>query len=241
MSQEESDKTTTSARPKKENLLLNIVVNIIIPTLILSKFSGEDALGVELAIITALAFPLTYGLTDLFQTGKFNLFSAIGIFSIMLTGGMALLKLPPEYIAIKEAGVPGLFALVTLISLKTRYPLVKTFLYNEKIMQVEKVNAALVKYDTQADFEKVLVNASYLLALSFIVSSILNYILAVVILVSEPGTAAFNAELGKMQALSFPVIAVPATIVMMFALFYLFKQIKKLTQLELEDILNQPS
>ena len=60
------------------------------------------------------------------------------------------------------------------------------------------------------------------------------------ILVSEPGTEAFNAELGKMSALSFPVIAVPATIVMMIALFYLFKQIKKLTQLNFEDILNQP-
>jgi len=58
-----------------------------------------------------------------------------------------------------------------------------------------------------------------------------------VILVSAPGTEAFNAELGKMNALSIPVIAIPATIVMMFALFYLFKQIKKLTQLELEDIL----
>ncbi len=234
-------KTPNIDKPaKQENMLVNILVNIIIPTVILSKFSDDDSLGVELAIIVALSFPIAYGLKDFFTSGKFNLFSAIGIVSIMLTGGMALLKLPPEYIAIKEAGIPGLFALVTLVSLKTRYPLVKTFLYNDKIMQVEKVNAALVRYGTEEDFEKALTNASYLLALSFIVSSALNYILAVVLLVSKPGTAAFNAELAKMQALSFPVIAVPATIVMMFALFYLFKQIKKLTQLELEDILNQP-
>ena len=68
-------------------------------------------------------------------------------------------------------------------------------------------------------------------------SSILNYILAKILLVSAPGTEAFNAELGKMNALSFPVIAVPATIIMMLALFYLFKRIKALTHLELEDIL----
>jgi hypothetical protein len=158
----------------------------------------------------------------------------------MLTGGMALLKLPPEYIAIKEAGIPALFAIFTLISLRTRFPLVKTFLYNDKIMQVTKVDDALLRLGTKPAFERALVNASYLIALSFIISSILNYILAVVILVSEPGTEAFNAELGKMSALSFPVIAVPATIVMMIALFYLFKQIKKLTQLNFEDILNQP-
>jgi intracellular septation protein A len=234
-----TDSKAVPATPKKENFLLNIAVNIIIPTVILSKFSGEDSLGVEWAIIVALGFPLAYGLREFFHIGKFNLFSAIGIVSIMLTGGMALLKLPPEYIAIKEAGIPALFAIFTLLSLKTRFPLVKTFLYNDKIMQIHKVDSALEKLGTKHAFEVALKNASYLMALSFVVSSVLNYILAIVILVSEPGTEAFNAELGKMNALSFPVIAVPATIVMMFALFYLFKQIKILTQLELEDILNQ--
>jgi hypothetical protein len=221
-------------------MLLNIGINIVVPTVILSKFSAERALGVELAIIVALGFPLAYGLREFFQVGKFNLFSVIGIVSIMLTGGMALLKLPPEYIAIKEAGIPALFAIFTLISLRTRFPLVKTFLYNDKIMQVTKVDDALLRLGTKPAFERALVNASYLIALSFIISSILNYILAVVILVSEPVTESFNAELGNMSALSFPVIAVPATIVMMIALFYLFKQIKKLTQLNFEDILNQP-
>ncbi|MEO0444396.1 MAG: VC0807 family protein [Pseudomonadota bacterium] len=227
----------TQAQPtKKENLFLNLLVNIIIPTVILSKFSGEDSLGVKWAIIVALAFPIGYGLMDMRSTGKFNLFSAIGIFSVALTGGMALLKLPPQYIIIKEAAIPALFAIITLASLKTPYPLVKTFLYNDKVMQVDKVADALSRHGAEKDFDQALVNASYLMALSFVLSSILNYILAKVILVSAPGTEAFNAELGKMNALSFPIIAIPATIVMMFALFYLFKKIKQLTQLELEDI-----
>jgi hypothetical protein len=240
MTENQATPETPKAAPKKENFLLNIAINIVIPTLVLSKFSGENDLGVEWAIIVALSFPLAYGLKAFFEVGKFNLFSAIGIVSIFLTGGMALLKLPPEYIAIKEAGIPALFAIFTVLSLKTRFPLVKTFLYNDKIMQIDKVDTALEKLGTKNDFERALTNASYLMALSFVLSSILNYVLAIVILVSEPGTEAFNAELGKMSALSFPVIAVPATIVMMFALFYLFKQIKKLTQLELEEILNQP-
>ena len=227
----------TPEKPKRDSILLNIVVNIAIPTLILSKFSGEDKLGVELAIIVALAFPIAYGLREIKRSGKFSLFSVLGIFSVAMTGGMALLELPPKYIVIKEAAIPGIFAIVTLLSMRTRYPLVKTFLYNDTIMQVDKVSAALKKNRSEAAFDNALNNASYLMALSFIVSSILNYILAKVILVSAPGTEAFNAELGKMNALSIPVIAVPATIVMMFALFYLFRQIKKLTRLELEDIL----
>jgi len=230
--------TTHVKTEKKENILVNIVINIVIPTLILSKFSGEDHLGVKFAIIVALAFPIAYGLYDIRRSGKFNLFSALGIFSIAMTGGMALLKLPPQYIMIKEAAIPAIFAIVTVVSLKTRYPLVKTFLYNDKIMQIDKVSAALEEKGTEKEFDQALVNASYLMSLSFVVSSILNYVLAKILLVSEPGTEAFNAELGKMNALSFPVIAIPATIVMMFALFYLFKKIKTLTQLELEEILN---
>jgi hypothetical protein len=228
----------TQHRPvKKENFLINILFNIVIPTLILSKFSGDNELGVKWAIIVALSFPIIYGLRDLKRSGKFNVFSALGILSISLTGGMALLKLPPEYIIIKEATIPALFAIATLISLKTPYPLVKTFIYNDKILQVDKVSAALNTNGTEQAFDKALVNATYLITLSFILSSILNYILAKILLVSAPGTEAFNAELGKMNALSFPVIALPATIIMMLALFYLFKRIKALTHLELEDIL----
>ncbi len=228
----------TQDRPvKKENFLINILFNIVIPTLILSKLSGGDELGVKWAIIVALSFPIIYGLRDLKRSGKFNVFSALGILSISLTGGMALLKLPPEYIIIKEATIPALFAIATLISLKTPYPLVKTFIYNDKILQIDKVSAALNTNGTEQEFDKALVNATYLMTLSFILSSILNYILAKILLVSAPGTEAFNAELGKMNALSFPVIALPATIIMMLALFYLFKRIKALTHLELEDIL----
>lgn len=228
---------TSDTSAKKDSILLNLGVNILIPTIILSKLSGEDRLGVEWAIIVALAFPIAYGIREIQRSGKFSLFSVLGIFSVAMTGGMALLELPPKYIVIKEAAIPAIFAIATLVSLKTRYPLVKTFLYNDTIMQVDKVSAALKANESEPQFENALTNASYLMALSFIVSSILNYILAKIILVSPPGTEAFNAELGKMNALSIPIIAIPATIVMMFALYYLFNQIKKLTQLELEDIL----
>jgi len=127
--------------------------------------------------------------------------------------------------------------LVTVISLKTRFPLVKTFLYNDKILRVDRIAQALEENDTQQAFEKSLKVASWLVAGSFFLSSFLNYVLAKWIIVSPAGTAAFNEELGKMTALSFPVISVPATIVMMAALFYLFRSIKKLTGLGLEDVM----
>lgn len=226
------------SKPKRESLLANLLLNIVIPTVILTKFSGDEHLGIKLGIVIALAFPLIYGLRDFLISRKLNVFSALGFISIMLTGGISLLELDPQYIAIKEAAIPGIIGLATLFSLKTRFPLVKTFLYNDKVLKVEKVAQALQHYGTESAFEKTLQNATYLIAGSFFLSSVLNYILAKLILESPPGTLAFNEELGKMTALSFPVIALPATLIMAVALFYLFRQIRKLTHLDLEDVIN---
>lgn len=226
--------------PRKENMWANIIVNIAIPTLILMKLSGEGSLGPTLALIVALAFPIGYGIYDYLQTHKLNFFSAIGVVSIMLTGGMALLKLPPEYIAIKEATIPALFGLAVLGSLKTRYPLVKTFMMNPTIMEVDKIQKAVAAKKTEKEFEQALTLSSVILACSFFLSSALNYGLAKYLLVSEPGSEAFNAELGKMTAMSLPVITIPTMIVFIGAMIYLFAQIKKQTGLSIDDIMITP-
>lgn len=234
------ENTSTKTVKRKENPLLNILINIAAPTFILMKFSGEDTLGPTWGLIVALAFPLSYGIYEFILNKKINFFSGLGVFSTLLTGGIALMKLPAEYIAIKEAAIPGIFALVTLLSLKTKYPLVKTFLYNDAILQTDKVARALSENNNTQAFEKALKNASILMALSFMLSSALNYALAKFLLVSPPGSEAFNIELGKMNFWSFPIIAVPATLVMAYALYYIFKEIKTLTALSLDDILVQP-
>ncbi|MCV6625818.1 MAG: MFS transporter [Cellvibrionaceae bacterium] len=224
-------------KPKKESLLANLLLNIVIPTLILTKFSGDEYLGTKWGVVVALAFPILYGAKDFITQRKINFFSALGVISVGLTGGMSLMELPPQYIAIKEAAIPALLGIATMVSIKTPYPLVRTFLYNDNFLQTDKVEAALLEQGNMGNFDRAMVNASAMIAASFLLSSALNYILATWILVSEPGTEAFNAELGKMTALSFPVIAVPATIIMMATLFYVFRSITRLTGLSLDDIM----
>jgi hypothetical protein len=226
-------------KQRKPNMLANLAFNIIVPTLILTKLSSEDYLGPIYSIIIALSFPIGYGLHEYLQTKKTNFFSALGVFSVVMTGGMSLLQLDPEYIAIKEAAVPAIFGIITLFSTRTKYPVVRTFLFNKEILQIEKVKASLQAHNTEQDFEHKLANASIMIAGSFFMSSGLNYVLAKVILVSEPGSVAFTEEIGKMTALSFPVIALPSTIVLFGVLFYLLHHIQKLTDLKTEDIFNE--
>ena len=224
-------------KEKQENPFLSLVLNIVIPSLVLMKLSGDDHLGPQMGLVVALAFPIVYGIWDLAQRGKVNFISVLGVISILLTGGIGLLKLDPHWIAVKEAAVPGMIGLAVLISLKTRYPLVKTFLLNEKIINLALVNQRLQERKNVQSFEDLLTRSSYLLAFSFFLSAALNYILAKIVLTSAPGTEAFNEELGKMTALSYPVIVIPSMIVMMLALWLLIRGIKSLTGLKLDDVL----
>lgn len=229
----------TIAKAKKPSILANLGFNILIPTIILSKLSGENYLGPVYGVVVALAFPIIYGARDYFRAHKPNFFSILGVISVILTGSMSLLKLPPHYIAIKDAAVPGLLGLATLLSVYTRYPLVRTFLYNDQILQIEKVSAALRERNATTEFERHLEVASYLVAGSFFLSSILNYILAKMILVSPPGSTELAQELGKMTALSFPVIALPCMLVLAGTMYYLLNNIQKLTQLTLDEIVQE--
>lgn len=224
--------------PKKSNgMLANLAFNIIIPVMIMTKLSGAEYLGPAWSIVAALVFPIGYGLWDLKQSGKFNAFSILGIVSVILTGGISLLELPAEYIAIKEATIPGLIGLAVLITQRTSKPLLKLFVLNEQIINWHNLNQSLQNSGTQALFEKKLAVSSYIVAGSFFLSSALNYILAKVILVSPPGTTEYTEELGRMTALSYPVIVIPSMIMLLAALWYIFSQIKKLTGQELDHFL----
>jgi len=222
---------------KRESVLLSLGINIAIPAVILMKFSGAGHLGPVGGLVVALAFPLTYGLVDFVRRREWNIVSILGFVSVLLTGGIGLMQLDPRWIAVKEAAVPAVIGIAVVLSLRTRFPIVRTFLYNDKIIRVQDVDEALARRGNLEAFDRTLVMASWMLAASFFVSSVLNFVLAKLIVKSQPGTTAFNEELGRMTALSYPVIVVPSMIIMIAALWYLFHQIRKLTDLDLEQIL----
>ena len=56
---------------------------------------------------------------------------------------------------------------------------------------------------------------------------------------SEPGTTAYTEELGRMTALSYPVIVIPSMVLLIAALWYLFSQIGKITGEDIERFINQ--
>jgi len=231
--------TTPAKSPAhKPRPFIDLLLGIAIPSIILMKFSGENDLGASTALIVALAFPLGWGLFELVKYKKFNFIALLGLVSVLLTGGIGLLQLDTQWLAIKEAAIPGLIGIAVLVSTQTRYPLIKTLLYNPKIMNVDKIAQKLDELGSTAVFEARLMSATYLLGGTFFFSAVMNYVLAKWIVTSPAGSAAFNEELGQMTLLSYPMIAIPSMVMMLCIFYYLWRTIHGMTGFALEEILH---
>ena len=227
-------KSTDTHQPRP---MIDLLLSIIIPSLILMKFSGAEYLGASTALIVALVFPLSWGLFELLKYQKFNFIAVLGLISVLLTGGIGLLQLDTQWLAIKEAAIPGLIGIVVLISTYTPYPLIRTLLYNPNLIHVDKVMRKLGEHGNSNLFETRLQNATYMLSITFLFSSVMNYSLAKWIVTSPAGSAAFNEELGQMTLLSYPLIAIPSLLMMMAIFYCLWRTIHGWTGLRLEEIL----
>ncbi|MBK1851543.1 MFS transporter [Marinobacter sp. 1-4A] len=228
---------TTSAPDHKPRPWVDLLVSIIIPSVILMKFSGDQHLGSVNALILGLAFPLGWGLFELIRYKKKNFIALLGLISVGLTGGIGLLELDAGWLAIKEAAVPAIIGLAVLASTRTKYPLVRTLLYNPNVLDVDKIQETLEEKERVEEFEARLLNASYFFAGTFLFSSIMNYLVARWIVVSPSGTQAFNEELGRMTLVSYPMIAIPSMVMMMLIFYYLWRTIRRLTGYTLEEVM----
>jgi len=251
-----SIKSAEVSSPKRENMLLNLGFNLLLPIVILRK--GDEWLGTPLANITdsapesavvgsiilllAISFPVSYGILDLIRRRKWNFFSILGAISALLTGGIGLLPGANVLMfAIKESALPAILGVITIITLKTKKPLVRLFLYNPEIIKVALVDKKLMELGTKSHFDRLLVKCTWLIGLSFAVSAILNFILSRMIVVTEPSIdkIAFNDEVGQMMGWSLPVISIPCMIVSGYAFWLLIKGIKQFTGLSMEEVMAQ--
>ena len=225
-----------------ENPLLNIFANIILPVVILNNLTdklGDN--GPVYALLLALSLPITYGLIDYFRRRQKNLLSILGVINTATTGGLALMQLEGIWFAVKEALFPFLIGMAVLWSAYTTKSLTKTV--TDNLLNMSLINERLEGHDKKSQFQILLRNSTLIFAFSFLLSSFLNFILALWIFhdidptltETEKGTI-LNAQVSKMTWMGYVVIALPLTIIMAFNLWYLIKGITRITQLPLNEV-----
>ncbi len=228
----------TEKKQKKENPIMSLLFNIVLPILVMNKLTKIDEVGAVYALLIALVFPLGYGLFDWFKNKKKNFISVLGFAGIFLTGIIGVFELPTEWIAYKEASIPFIIGVVVLATVNSKFPLVRKLLYNPEVMDVEKIERILIEKNSKESFDKLLVQSSYFLSISFFLSAVLNFVLAEMIMKSPSGTAEFNAEYSRMLGLSWPVIVLPSMVVMALILWHMFRSLTKITGLKFEEMFN---
>lgn len=230
--------------PPKENSLLNLVFNIVLPVLILNKLS--KFLGPFWALVFALAFPLGYGAYDLVKRKKFNAFSALGLLNVLFTGGLALLGLNGFWFAVKEAAFPALVGLFVLGSAFTKKPFIETLFLNPALMKVDLLEERLKEKGKQQEFHAHMKSATIWLSLSFAFSAVCNFVLARKIFVNidttlapEAQSTVLNEQIAQMTTWSMAIIMVPSMIFLLGIFWYLMRGIKQHSGLSTEELLKE--
>jgi hypothetical protein len=224
------------AAKKPENPWASIVLNVVLPALVLTKLSGEANLGPKLALLVALSFPIAYSVWDFWVRRSFSFIAGIGILGVLSKGGMGLMQLNHFWFAVNEAAVPTIIALALWVSMRVGRPLVNTFLMNESVMNVSAIAAAIDTRGQRSEYDQLIRQSTYLLILSFIVSAVLNFFLAWLLLKSPVGSEKFNEEMGYMTAVSMPVILLCSTSILGFALWRMIKRLESLTGMDTESL-----
>lgn len=232
----------STAMKEKNNPLINLLFNIVVPILILNKLSR--VLGALPALLLALSAPLIYLVWDLWKKKKINYFSILGLLNVGLTGSLAVLNLDGVWFWIKEAAFPGLVGIFVLASAWTKQPFIQTLILNPELMNLELIEARVRAKGEDHLLERVARNSTIFLSLSFFLSSLLNFIVArriflpiAVEIQGEQKSLLLNEQIAEMTKVSFPIILVPSFLLLMGLMFYLLHRLKKLTGLTMDEIL----
>lgn len=227
---------------KRENPWLNIIFNIALPVLILSKGTEFLKVNPTQALIIAMLFPLSYGLNDLIKTKKINWISVLGLLNVAFTGGFALLGKTGIWFAFKEAAFPLLIGVFVWASSFTKKPALGLFLLNPQAFQIDKMMEALDTKEKADRFDLLVKKSTQYLSFSFLISAALNFALAYKIftpidlsLATEVQSQVLNDQIAQMTKWSFIVILIPSMIILFALIIYFGKMFKGITGESLEN------
>ncbi len=230
-------------KPDSSQGFANILFSVLIPVIILNKGSkwGLDPIH---ALVIALAFPLLFGAYSFFKDHSMNYIALLGLINVASSGVLTVLALDGIWFAVKEALFPLLIGIFVFGSSFTTKPFFKSMFLNPATFDIAKLASSLDSHEKLHQFAELMKKATRGLSLSFLLSAILNFALAIYIFTPlDPALEEIkkqellNEQLSKMTAYSFVVIMIPILIVVSAVLYFAFKKTTELTGLSLEDLI----
>ncbi len=216
---------------------MQLLINFVLPTIVLLGLSSPSRLGPAKAMLLALAFPVAFELYNLSRKRKASMLSIIAIAGILVTGGITLLGLSENWLAVRRSAPYIAVALVLLASMLIRRPVLEWGL--AQLLDMELVRTKAEQKKTWPALQKHISMTGYLLVALLTLIGISAYILTLVVITAPTDTAAFNTEYVRLRLLSLPATTLPLLIGILAILIYLFGRIEKLTGLNPEALIKK--
>ena len=228
--------------PRKENFLLNLAFNLIIPAVILGEWGRKllepHGVSPEIRLVIAVAFPATYFIQDYLRYRQANVISVFGFAGALLSGVIGLMKLDPFWFAVKEASFPALIGVGCYVSQWAGKPLVKAFVWNDTVMNTEKVAEAAAAQGKTVELDRLFGWCTIMLAPAFIISAAAHFVLARWLVTAHPlhSQNEFNAQLSKFNLIAWPAILLPSMAYLIWLVLKLVKRVSAVTGLPEDDL-----
>ncbi len=214
---------------------VSVLVNIAIPVVILLTLSAPDRLGALPALLLAIGIPAVWGIVELLRTRRIEPAALLGVISVILTGVIGVFELSTRLLAVKEAAIPIGFAILLVMSNSTRFPVVT--MLADAVQRRERVRMEVERKGEQAAYRRHLQRSGNVWAAIMLLSGVLKFILATLVVTSKAGTEAFNHELARYELVQLPTTFTLSGVLILSLIWYIASGTSRITGLETADIL----
>jgi len=229
----------TPPERKQPSTLLDLVLTVVLPSVVLDYLSPPARLGPFWALVVSMIFPIAFGIWCWFKQHAWNVFSILGLATVLLSGGLGLLNLDAFWFSIKESAMPLALGAAFPLSHFWGKPLINALVMQPQLLNVRTVLAALNTPEKQQAFDRSLWRASWGVGLGMIISSIGNFFLVLYLLKGkEPGSEAYVRAIGTQNWAGMIVVGVPMTVAVLVVFVRLLQKIQRITGLERADLMN---
>ena len=124
-----------------------------------------------------------------------------------------------------------------LYSHRTNKPLIEVFLLNPDIFDIPKIEKTAEERGNLQEYSSFRLKLTWMFAGSFLLSSFMNFFLAMFLLNGAKDKESYNLAVGKVMGYGYLVIGIPLMAIMIGCFLYLMKRIGSLTDLTKEEFM----
>jgi hypothetical protein len=222
---------------RRRALFIDVVSNLVLPWLLLTYGSGDEAFGPRLAPAVAMIAPLLNALWRRVQRGRANPLSGLVIASLAANAAIGFFPVQAVWFAVKEAVVPVVLGGAIAATAWRGPGLVASML--EELIDPAKLQGAIAARSAEPAFAASARQGTFGFAAITAASGLTSGALSLWFIHAPSGTTAFAEELGRYTGWSFAAVTLPTMALSMFVFQRVMRGIESAIGQSLDGLMSE--